>query len=202
MSGHSTWANIRHRLSALESEHGTRGRGVRDPGGASEARLVRFEAYGPEDCALLVDCLTEDRARSRALLRQVLYRHGGYLGAPGSVGYLFNEVGLLIFAPGVAPAPLVRAGWHAGAEDVVVSADGTVEVLTDPNELGAVRARLTRAGFTPVHGAVTARAAASRELQGSAASELLALLGELRALPEVRSVYTNAEVASELLAGV
>jgi transcriptional/translational regulatory protein YebC/TACO1 len=164
--------------------------------------LARYEGYGPGDCAILVECSTDDRALTRARLKGVFAEHGGYLGAETAVAYLFNEVGLLTFAPGVAAESVRRSAWQSGAEDVLLSADGTIEVLADPEELTAVASRLARAGFTPVDAVVTLRPASEVELSGRAGRQLLELMKALAGLHEVRSVYTNAEVASELLAGV
>ena len=55
---------------------------------------MRFEGYGPGDAAVMVDCLTDDRRRMGAEVRQAFVEHGGRLGADGSVSYLFNVVGL------------------------------------------------------------------------------------------------------------
>lgn len=169
---------------------------------ATEPALARYEGYGPGDCAILVECSTVDRAHTRARLKGVFAEHGGYLGAEAAVAYLFNEVGLLTFAPGVPAEPVRRSAWQSGAEDVLVSADGTIEVLTDPEELTVVATRLARAGLTPVDAVVMQRAASGVELTGHAGRQLLELIEALARLHEVRSVYTNAEVASELLAGV
>lgn len=173
----------------------------REPGMPIQSS-VRYEGYGPGDCAVLVECLTQDRERTAQSLRERFARHGGWLGASGSVDYLFNEVGLLTFPPGTAAELLVRSAWQAGAEDVIVSADGSIAVLTDPPELPGVRARLARAGFVAHDATVTRRSATRVELQGVEAARLLALLDELRSLREVRSVHTNAEVAGELLASL
>jgi transcriptional/translational regulatory protein YebC/TACO1 len=199
MAGRSTWANIRHRMGALARQDRPAGSG---PAAATKPALARYEGYGPGDCAILVECSTDDRARTRARLKGVFAEHGGYLGAEAAVAYLFNNVGLLTFAPGAPAEPVRRRAWQSGAEDVLVSADGTIEVLTDPEELTVVASRLTRAGFTPVDAVVTQRAACEVELTGGAGRQLLELIEALARLHEVRSVYTNAEVASELLAGV
>jgi transcriptional/translational regulatory protein YebC/TACO1 len=169
---------------------------------ATAPALARYEGYGPGDCAILLECSTDDRAHTRARLKDVFAEHGGYLGAEAAVAYLFNEVGLLTFAPGVPADPVTRSAWQSGAEDVLVSADGTIEVLADPEDLTAVASGLARAGFAPVDAVVTQRAASAVELTDDAGQQLLQLIEALARLHEVRSVYTNAEVASELLAGV
>jgi transcriptional/translational regulatory protein YebC/TACO1 len=163
---------------------------------------VRYEGYGPGDSALLIDCLTPDPARTAAELRELLEAHGGYLGARGSVAYLFNEVGLLAFPPGTRREPLLGLALEAGAEDVIVNEDGSLEVLTDPPDLAAVDASLSRTGFIAADTAVTQRASSRVELSGTAASEMVALLAALTNLAEVQSVYTNAEVSDEVLARI
>ena len=176
--------------------------GLARPPAADAVGFVRYEGYGPGDSALIIDCFTADRARTAAELRELLSAHGGHLGALGSVGYLFNEVGLLGFPPGTRREPLVGLAMEAGAEDVIVNDDGSLEVLTDPPDLGAVDASLSRAGFAATDAVVTQRASSRVELSGTMASELVALLAALATLAEVQSVYTNAEVSDEVLARV
>ncbi len=68
--------------------------------GADNFHEVRYEGYGPGGVAVMVDCLTDNRNRTVSDVRHAFARHGGNLGADGSVGYLFNHVGLLSYAPG------------------------------------------------------------------------------------------------------
>ncbi len=163
---------------------------------------VRYEGYGPGDSAVMVDCLTEDPDRTASAVRGAFLSHGGHPGAPGSVAYLFNEVGRLEYPPGARLGRRLDLAWQAGAEDAIVRGDGSVEVLTDPTELETVRSSLARAGCEAAAGEVTCRASLTAELSGAAAAEMTGLLRALGSLKGVRSVYTNAEVAGELLAGV
>ena len=75
---------------------------------------IRYEAYGPGGAALIVACLTDNRERTASLLRQALLRFGGHLGAHGSVSYLFNQVGLMVFPPGMKEGRLTRLALDAG----------------------------------------------------------------------------------------
>lgn len=163
---------------------------------------MRFEGYGPGDSAILVDSLTGDSGRAAAAIRAAFLGHGGRPGAPGSVSYLFREVGRLVFRGGAAQDSLAGAAWDAGAEDVVTGRDGVVEVWTDPVELEAVRSRLAQAGFEPVSSAVTWRTARTVHLAGPAAERMGRLLEALERLDDVQSIYTNAEVAGEVLESV
>jgi transcriptional/translational regulatory protein YebC/TACO1 len=170
---------------------------------ADEAlRRVQFEAYGPGGTAVLIDCVTAQRERTAAVVREVLTRHGGLPGASGAVAYLFNEVGLIRYPSGTPAEPLTRDALRAGAEDVVVSGAGACEVLTDPRELESVLATLTREGWTALCSGVTRRAASPVKLDAEDAAALARLVQALREVAGVRSVYTNGEISNAVLAGV
>jgi transcriptional/translational regulatory protein YebC/TACO1 len=168
-------------------------------GGTLES--VRYEGYGPGGAAVLADCLTGDRERTAAELRRAFARYGGHLGASGAVGYLFNEVGALVFAAAAGTADrLAQTALEAGAEDVITHADGRLEVLTAPAELEAVQRALRAADFIPTSAMRTFRSSIQVTLSGAPAELLANLLGALGALEEVQSVYSNATVPDALLA--
>jgi len=150
----------------------------------------------------MVDCLTDDRGGVKAAVRDAFRRHGGRLGAAGSVAYLFNEVGLISYPPGTPREPLTGIAWEARAEDVIMRAGGPLEVLTDPLELDTVRAALVDAGFAPRASRVTYRAAARVRLAGAQAAAIAGLMAALEQLDGVERVYTNAEIAGEVVASV
>ena len=160
---------------------------------------MRFEGYGPGGGAIMVECVTDDRACVGAALRRLFAQHGGHLGAAGAVSYLFNTVALLTYPPGTDGQRLMQVALEAGAEDVVANADTSVEVLADPQEFATVRALLTLRGFTPATAEVTQRAATSLELSGSTAEAMVQLLEALEDLEEVREVHSNVEIAGEVL---
>jgi transcriptional/translational regulatory protein YebC/TACO1 len=161
---------------------------------------ARFEGYGPGGAAVIVDCLTDNRTRTVAELRHVFKTFGGNLGAPGSVAYLFKPVGRMTYLRGTDLQGLMRVGFGAGAEDIVVSSAGSIEVLTDPVEFEAVRAQLASAGFVPTRCDVSERASVLVPLEGAAAYSALALLQALRELDDVQAVYSNAEIPDALMA--
>ncbi|HWZ65087.1 MAG TPA: YebC/PmpR family DNA-binding transcriptional regulator [Steroidobacteraceae bacterium] len=194
MAPHSSWASIVRRNPALAR----RARGQLEASRQGQD-LVHYEGYGPGGAAVLIECLTEDRQRLGAQLRGLFREHGGNLGAAGSVSYLFYIVGLLTYPPGTDAAQLTRVALEAGAEDVVAAENGTLEVLADPPELESVRTVLTQRGFAPATAEVTQRAAAALPLSGEAAERMVQLLETLQALDEVRAVYSNAEIADEVL---
>lgn len=163
---------------------------------------VRYEGYGPGGAAVVVECLTDNRNRTVADLRSAFLRNGGRLGAAGAVAYLFKEVGLMTYPPGVDEQRLEDLALEAGAEDVERQPDGSVEVVTDPRELESIRARLRAAGFTPEEALVTQRAAIDAPLEGAAAHAMVSLIDSLENLEDVQSIYSNAQVPDEVLARV
>lgn len=163
---------------------------------------VRFEGYSPGGSALMVDCLTDNLKRTVANVRHAFDACGGSLGASGSVSYLFNEVGLLNFPPGTNVDQLMAVALRAGAEDVVASADGSLEVLTDPLDFETVRAQLEADGYGAPDAEITQRAAVSAALEGADAAHTLQLIDMLEDLDDVQSIYSNAQISDEVLARV
>ena len=163
---------------------------------------IRCEAYGPGGAALIVDCRTDSRDGTIARVRQVVLAHGGLLGARGSVSYLFNQVGRLVFAPGSDAARLSGVAVQAGAEDVIPTGapQPSLEVLTDPIDFETVRVALQAAGFVPISAQVTYRASITVPLEGETAVSMLHLIEALKHLNDVENVYTNAEIPDEVLA--
>ncbi len=161
---------------------------------------VTYEGYGPGGAAVMVSCLTDNRNRTVSEIRHVFARHGGNLGADGSVGYLFNRVGLLSFTAGTDEESLLAAALDAGAEDVVNSDDGSIEVLTDPADFEAVRDALAKLEFVPQHAEVTLRSAVSARLDPDAGAHMLRLLEDLDELDDVQNVCSNADIPEEVIA--
>lgn len=171
-------------------------------GRADAYQPARYEGYGPDGAAVMVDCLTDNRNRTVAEVRHAFTKHGGNLGADGSVAYLFNQVGLLTYPPGTDEERLMERALEAGAEDVVRNADGSIEVLTDPAEFEGACARLAGEGLAPAEAEITQRASTSIRLSGEAAEAMARLLETLEDLDDVQSVYTNAEIPDDVLARV
>ena len=161
---------------------------------------IRYEGYGPGGVAVMVDCMTDNKNRSVAEVRHAFSKFGGNLGADGSVSYLFNHVGLLSYAAGCDEDALLAAAIEAGAEDVVVDDDKSIEVLSDPADFEAVRDAMRASGFDPQQAELTMRASNSSELELQAASSMIKMLEMLEDLDDVQHVYSNAAIADEVLA--
>ncbi|MDX1517646.1 MAG: YebC/PmpR family DNA-binding transcriptional regulator [Woeseiaceae bacterium] len=174
-----------------------RGAGELDGAQYSE---IRYEGYGPGGTAVMVDCLTDNRNRTVAEVRHAFTRYGGNLGADGSVNYLFNHVGQLLYPPGSNEDAIMEAAIEAGAEDVVVDGDGSIEVLTDPADYEQVRDAMAGAGFEPESAQLTMRASTSATLAIDDAASMVKLLETLEDLDDVQDVYSNADIAEDVLA--
>jgi len=153
---------------------------------------IRYEGYGIGGAAVMVDCMTDNRTRTVADVRHAFTKYGGNLGTDGSVAFLFKHCGHMAFAPGTDEAKLMDAAIDAGAEDVVTNDDGSIEVITGPAELSAVRSALHRAGFKPELAEVTMKPTTENVLTGDDAMRMQKLLDALEAVDDVQDVYTTA----------
>ena len=176
-------------------------RGAGDTDG-DDFQEIRYEGYGPGGTAVMVDCMTDNRNRTVAEVRHAFSKFGGNLGADGSVAYLFNHVGLISYPPGSDEDQVMEAAIDAGAEDVIVDADKSIEVLTEPGDFESVRDAMREAGIEPDTAELTMRASTSAELDADAASTMIKLLEMLEDLDDVQNVYSNADISDEILAAL
>jgi len=163
---------------------------------------IRYEGYGPGGTAVIVDCLTDNRNRTVAEVRHAFTKFGGNLGADGSVGYLFNQVGELMIAPGGDEDAIMEVAIEAGAEDIVSDDDGSVEVLTAPSDFEQVRDALAAAGINADNAQITMRASTNAELGVKEAGSMIKMLEMLEDLDDVQQVYSNADISENVLAQI
>ena len=155
---------------------------------------ARYEGYGISGAAVMVDCLTDNKTRTVADVRHAFTKYGGNLGTDGSVAYLFKHCGQLMFAPGENEDKIMEAALDAGAEDVVSNDDGSIEVLTAPHDLAAVRQALESAGLKAELAEVTYRPLNETVFSGDDALRMQKLLDALENLDDVQDVYTTAVI--------
>jgi YebC/PmpR family DNA-binding regulatory protein len=153
---------------------------------------ARYEGYGINGAAVMVDCLTDNKTRTVADVRHAFSKFGGNMGTDGCVAFQFRHCGQLMFAPGTDEDALMEAALEAGAEDVVSNDDGSIEVITPPNDYTAVKQALEKAGFKVEFGEVTMKPDNETELSGDDAMKMQKLLDALEALDDVQEVYTSA----------
>jgi len=180
-------------------------RAIKKGAGAGEGdnyEEVRYEGYGPGGVAVMVDCLTDNRNRTVAEVRHAFSKAGGNLGTDGSVAYLFTKVGQLSFPAGVEEDRVMEAALDAGADDVITNDDGSVDVLTAPEQFEAVRDALAKAGLVAETGEVTMRANTASKLDAADGEKMIRLLERLEDLDDVQNVYSNADISEEILAKI
>ena len=155
---------------------------------------IRYEGYGIGGAAVIVDCLTDNKQRAVADVRHAFSKFGGNLGTDGSVAFMFKHCGTLLFAPGTSEDKVMEAALDAGAEDIIDNDDGSIEVITAPNEFTAVKEAMEKTGLQAVFGEVTMKASTETVFTGEEAVKMQKLLDALDDLDDVQDVYTSAVI--------
>ncbi len=167
----------------------------------ADVEEVRYEGYGPGGVAVMVDCMTNNRNRTVADVRHAFTKCGGNLGTDGSVAYLFNQLGQIIFSPGANEERIMELALEENAEDVLIQDDKSIEVMTSPERFLSIRDAMVAAGFKPQHAEVSMIAATNIPvIDKDAAEKLIRLIDMLEELDDVQEVYSNADIAESLLA--
>ena len=147
----------------------------------------------------MVDCLTDNRNRTVAEVRHAFTKAGGNLGTDGSVAYMFSKVGIISYSDSVDEDAVMEAALEAGAEDVQSNDDGSVDVMTTPEDYLTVKEAMADAGLEPEHAEVTMQAGTHAELDAKDAEKMMRLQDRLEDLDDVQNVYSNAEISNEIL---
>lgn len=161
---------------------------------------VRYEGYGPNGVAVMVDCLTDNRNRTVSEVRHAFSKRGGNLGTDGSVAYLFTKQGLLTYPAGSDEDSIMETALEAGAEDVVSNEDGTIDVVTTPESFVDVKQAMTEGNLEPENAEITMTASTNVDLELDDAEKILKLVEMLEDLDDVQNVYTNADFSDEVMA--
>ncbi len=174
-----------------------RGSGAQDGENFEE---IRYEGYGPGGVAVMVDCMTDNRNRTVAEVRHAFTKAGGNLGTTGSVAFQFSQTGILSYPSGSDEDAIMEAALEAGAQDVIGNDDGSVDVLTSPEDFVSVKEAMIAAGLAPETAEVTMRADNSTPLDRDNAEKMVRMLERLEDLDDVQDVYSNADISEDILA--
>ena len=153
---------------------------------------IRYEGYGINGAAIIIDCLTDNKQRAVADVRHALTKFGGNLGTDGSVAFMFKHCGSLVYEPGTSEDKVMEVALEAGAEDVVTNDDGSIEVITPPGDFVTVKEAMEAAGLKAVLAEVTMKAMSEVEFTGDDAVKMQKILDALEDLDDVQDVYTSA----------
>jgi YebC/PmpR family DNA-binding regulatory protein len=173
-------------------------KGTGEGSDADQIETVLYEGYGPGGVALLIETLTENRNRTGADVRHALSKHGGSLGEPGSVSYLFDKRGEIVVDASRYGEDDLLVAIDAGAEDIALD-DDVYEIVVEPSELPAVRQALEESGIEIESADVTQRPKARVPVDESDARGLMKLIDMLEESDDVSAVYANFDVDAAVL---
>lgn len=177
-------------------------RAVKRGAGPSEGEdyeEIRYEGYGAAGVAVMVECMTDNRNRTAGDVRHAFTKRGGNLGTDGSVAYLFTKQGVISYGPGSEEDRIMEAALEAGADDVVVNDDDSIDVTTTPETFHAVLEAMGKAGLKPDNAEVSMVPATTVELGVEDAQKVIVLIDMLEDLDDVQNVYTNAQFPDEAM---
>jgi YebC/PmpR family DNA-binding regulatory protein len=169
-------------------------------GDADTYEEIRYEGYGPGGIAIIAEALTDNRNRTGAAIRAAFAKHGGNLGATGSVGHMFNRVGEIAYsAAKVSADDMLEAAIEAGADDVVSDANGHI-VTSTFDSLGTV-AQVLEARFGEAERVRSAwKPTLTTPVDEENAQSIMKLIAALDEDDDVQNVYANFEVSEAVLA--
>lgn len=155
---------------------------------------IRYEGYGINGAAIIIDCLTDNKQRAVADVRHALTKFGGNLGTDGSVAFMFKHCGSLLYAPGTSEDKVMEIALEAGAEDIVTDEDGSIEVITAPHDFLSVKETMEAAGLKAVLAEVAMKPSIETAFTGDDAVRMQKILDALEDLDDVQDVYTTAVI--------
>lgn len=175
-------------------------RGSGQLGEAVDYQTIMYEGYGPQGTAILIECLTDNKNRAASEVRLVVGRNGGNMADPGSVSYLFARKGVVSLPKNeLSEDDLLMAVLDAGAEEVKDGGE-SFEVISEPQDLPAIRAALTEAGIEYDNDEAGFVPSMQVELDVENAKKFIRLYDALEDLDDVQNVYSNADISAEVMA--
>ncbi|MCL4360253.1 YebC/PmpR family DNA-binding transcriptional regulator [Patescibacteria group bacterium] len=162
--------------------------------GGEVLETIWYEAFGPEGSALLIETLTDNRQRTVSQVKNILDRHGGSLGTPGSVSYLFERSGLIVAGKSGAPDSdaMLALGLDAGANDIREYEDA-YEIMTPSESVTAVKEYLEGRGVGIRSAEVMMLPKSPVRVTDHAKESVDRLVEELTGLDDVQEVYHNVD---------
>jgi YebC/PmpR family DNA-binding regulatory protein len=158
---------------------------------------VNYEGYGPGGVAILLGCLTDNKNRTVADIKYVFDRHGGNLGEPGCVSWIFEKKGYFLFDK-VDEEKLLEVALDAGAEDVRQSGD-QFEAFTTPGEFEKVKKAFDAANLAYNLAEVSMIPQNTVKLEGKKADQMLNLMEALEDNDDISHVYANFDIPDEII---
>ena len=158
---------------------------------------IRYEGYGINGAAIIIDCLTDNKQRAVADVRHALNKNGGNLGTDGSVAFLFKYCGTLFFAPGNNEEQLMEKAIELGADDVINHDDGSMEIITSPSEYLTVKEGFDSSDINYELAELTMKPDIEVKFSGVDGEKMQKILDTLEEIDDVQDVYTNASIGDD-----
>lgn len=155
-----------------------------------------FEGYGTAGVAVIVEFMTDNRTRTVAEVRHAFNKYGGSLGVSGSVAFMFDRKGQIIFDAENDFEVIFEAALEAGAEDVKEE-DGIIEVVTDPADFESVKNTLEDQGLKSQSAEVTMIPQTMTMVEGKSAETLMKMIEVLEDNDDVQNVHANFDISDE-----
>ena len=176
-------------------------RGSGQLGEAVDYQTIRYEGYGPNGVAILIECLTDNKNRAAAEVRTLMSRNGGTMADPGSVAYNFNRKGVISITKldTVTEDDILEAVLDAGAEEVKDHGGG-FEVITDPSSLLAARTALQEAGIDYDSSEAEFVPNLTIEVDVDTARKVYKLIDALEDNEDVQNIFANFEIPADVQA--
>jgi YebC/PmpR family DNA-binding regulatory protein len=159
---------------------------------------ITYEGYGPGGVALMLDVLTDNKNRAAGEVRHLLTKHGGNLGTPNSVAWMFDKRGYVLVEHDAADEEtLMTAAIDAGADDFRDDDDGSWEVISSPETFDAVAEAIRALGVEPTVAQVAMLPQNYVTVEGKPAQQVMKLLGALEDLDDMRHVWSNVDISEK-----
>ena len=173
-------------------------RGSGDGNDGVDYQSIMYEGYGPNGIAVLIECLTDNKNRAAAEVRLAFTKSGGNMADPGSVAYQFARKGVIVLPAGPSEDAILEATLEHDVEDIAQGADGFV-LTTDPSSMVPARAALQAAGIDYESADVEFVSSLKMGADFETATKVIKLIDALEDLDDVQAVYTNMDLAQDVL---
>jgi len=174
-----------------------RGKGIGEKGQLEE---VVYEGFGPGGIAVIIECVTDNKERTRSEIRNIFDKAGGTLGQAGSVSYQFEKMGFItVKKDGLTIDDILTKAVEAGAEDVEEAGEEAL-IYTTPTQLSAVKDKLSAAGLAIIESELSRKPTVTIPITDKElADKIISFAEKLENLDDVHKVYSNFEISDELL---
>ncbi|BCG49428.1 YebC/PmpR family DNA-binding transcriptional regulator [Candidatus Profftella armatura (Diaphorina cf. continua)] len=153
---------------------------------------VRYEGYGINGSAIIIDCITNNRMRTVSEIRNIFNKNGGNLSKEGSVSFMFKHCGQLLFSPNEKKFALLDLALEKGAEDVLIDKDDKIIIITPPSKFIEIKNSLEILGFKSEFSGILMKPHTNIVFKDDEAIKFKKFLNELKKLHDVKKIYTNA----------